>query len=544
MGGRSADAAGNAQLNPLEYNPTTNTWLTKSAVFSDQQTSNVQGGLVTMGGTPVIVVVGGSAGGGTGGTDETRVYNPVADTLVTLTTDPWTPGLTTVPGGSAVVGNKLYIFGGFIINVGMSDEIWEFDPSAAAGSRWTQKSATLPAGRGYIPTAAIGSMVYMAGGSEWDGTTILDSDQSVKYDPSTDTVSSIATIPRLTAETRGLNVGGKMWVLGGGRDAPNPSNQVDIYDPGTDSWSVGTPFVTARRNFGADTDGAGKVYLAGGYAPTAPDQSMEIYSPATPCPGETVTPTPTSGVTNTPTETPITGGTVTSTPAATSTSCPLQFTDVPPDHTFYDSIRCLACRGIINGYSSGCETGNPCFRPGNFVTRGQVSKMASNAAGFSEPVGAQQYQDVPPGSTFYDFIWRLTDRGLVNGYPCGGPGEPCVAPGNLPYFRPNANVTRGQLSKIVANAAGLTQPPGAQQFQDVPPGHTFYDFIWRLTALGVMNGYPCGGAGEPCIPPGDLPYFRPGANATRGQTSKIVANTFFPGCQTPLRNPAEAFLLK
>jgi hypothetical protein len=206
---------------------------------------------------------------------------------------------------------------------------------------------------------------------------------------------------------------------------------------------------------------------------------------------------------------------------------------VPPEHTFYESIRCLACRQIINGYSSGCETGNPCFRPGNNVTRGQVAKMASNSAGFSEPAGAQQYQDVPPGHTFYDFIWRLTDRGLVNGYPCGGPGEPCVAPGNLPYFRPGADVTRGQLSKIVANAAGLTQPPGAQQYQDVPPGHTFYDFIWRLTALGVMQGYPCGGIGEPCVPPGNLPYFRPGANATRGQTSKIVANTFFPECSTP-----------
>jgi hypothetical protein len=87
----------------------------------------------------------------------------------------------------------------------------------------------------------------------------------------------------------------------------------------------------------------------------------------------------------------------------------------------------------------------------------------------------------------------------------------------------------------VAEAAGLTQPPGAQQFEDVPPGHTFYDYIWRLTSLGHMNGYPCGGAGEPCIPPDNLPYFRPASSATRGQASKIVANTFFPGCDPPRR---------
>lgn len=228
-------------------------------------------------------------------------------------------------------------------------------------------------------------------------------------------------------------------------------------------------------------------------------------------------------------------GTATSvaTATATPTACLIEFSDVLPGSTFYPFIKCLACRGIINGYASGCETGNPCFRPGNLVTRGQLAKIASNSAGFNEPAGVQQYVDVLPGSTFYPFIWRLTLRGYVNGYPCGGAGEPC-GPGNLPYFRPATNVTRGQLSKIVANAAGLNQAPGAQQYEDVLPGSTFYDFIWRLTDLNVMDGYPCGGVGEPCGA-GNLPYFRPGANATRGQASKIVANTFFPDCQTPAR---------
>jgi carboxypeptidase T len=235
------------------------------------------------------------------------------------------------------------------------------------------------------------------------------------------------------------------------------------------------------------------------------------------------TSTTTSTATNTPTGTP-------PTVTPTSTACALQFTDVPTDHTFYTYIQCLACRGIINGYSSGCETGNPCFRPGNLVTRGQIAKIVSNSAGFSEPAGAQQFEDVPPGSTFFDFIWRLADRGIVSGYLCGGPGEPCVPPDNLPYFRPNNNVTRGQLSKIVSEAAGFSEPAGAQQFEDVPPGHTFYAWIWRLTSRGIINGYPCGGLGEPCIPPDNRPYFRPGANATRGQASKIVANTFFPEC--------------
>ena len=72
----------------------------------------------------------------------------------------------------------------------------------------------------------------MAGGSTRDGTTIHDSNVSVVYDPVADTTPTpIATIPRATAETRGLNFCDTMYVMGGGRDAPNPSNEVDIYDP-------------------------------------------------------------------------------------------------------------------------------------------------------------------------------------------------------------------------------------------------------------------------------------------------------------------------
>jgi uncharacterized delta-60 repeat protein len=215
-------------------------------------------------------------------------------------------------------------------------------------------------------------------------------------------------------------------------------------------------------------------------------------------------------------------------PVATPTSpsgCPIQFADVPPGSTFYDFVRCLACRGIISGYSDGT------FRPGSPVTRGQLSKIVSNAAGFTEDHDEQSFEDVAPGSTFHQFVERLYSRGYISGYPCGGLGEPCGG-GNLPYFRPNTNVTRGQAAKIVSNAAGIADPPGTQAFEDVAPGSTFFDFVQRLANRGVMSGYACGGPGEPCGT-GNFPYFRPNTNVTRGQSAKIVANTFFPGCVTP-----------
>src|SRR5688500_13231891 len=236
-------------------------------------------------------------------------------------------------------------------------------------------------------------------------------------------------------------------------------------------------------------------------------------------PGPVTTPSSTSTTTISPTSlTP----TPTSTAMVTATPCPIQFSDVDENNTFYENVRCLACRGIVSGYSDGT------FRPNNQVTRGQLAKMVSNAAGFTEDPNPQIFTDVPPGHTFYDFINRLTRRGHMTGYQCGGPGEPCV--NNMPYFRPFANATRGQTSKIVSNAAGFTEPPVGQTFQDVPPTHTFYAEIQRLASRNVMQGYPCGGPFEPCVGPENRPYFRPGNDVTRGQSAKIVANTFFPGC--------------
>jgi len=220
----------------------------------------------------------------------------------------------------------------------------------------------------------------------------------------------------------------------------------------------------------------------------------------------------------------------TSTPVPTATLCPIQFSDVPNGSPFYPYVRCLACRGIVNGYPDGT------FRPNNDVTRGQLSKMVSNSAGFSEPHTTQTFQDVPVGSTFYIYIERMFSRGYVSGYPCGGIYTPCIAPTNLPYFLPNAPATRGQIAKIVSNGAGYTDPPVGQQFEDVAPGSPFYPYIYRLATRGIISGYPCGSVPtEPCVPPTNRPYFRPTNLTTRGQASKIVSDTFFPGCQVPRR---------
>jgi hypothetical protein len=67
--------------------------------------------------------------------------------------------------------------------------------------------------------------------------------------------------------------------MGGGRDAPNPSNEVDSYDRIQNSWTIGGHFLTPRRNFATDTAGECYIYVAGGYASdgVTPLSSMEIF---------------------------------------------------------------------------------------------------------------------------------------------------------------------------------------------------------------------------------------------------------------------------
>ena len=236
----------------------------------DNQMNNMACGVLTVSGTPQIYCVGGSAAAQTTATARVFSYNPVTDTVTTLAAgDNWPGDVagTILPGGFAVTGNKLYILGGFNINVASTNQIWQFDPTLGVGAKWLQEVNT-PVGIMYAPTAAIGGIIYVGGASDFVGGLVTDNTTSFSFNPGTNTIGAIAAIPRATGETRALAFNGKMLVMGGGRVAPNPSNEVDIYDPGTNAWTTGSPvpaFITARRNFPTDTDGTTRIWLAGGY---------------------------------------------------------------------------------------------------------------------------------------------------------------------------------------------------------------------------------------------------------------------------------------
>jgi hypothetical protein len=259
-------------------------------------------------------------------------------------------------------------------------------------------------------------------------------------------------------------------------------------------------------------------------APSAPPQSAT--APAS----ETSTATPTAPA---PTATPPGATATASAPTATPspTVCAVQFSDVHPGDYFYAPVRDLACKGVISGYADGT------FRPFTNTTRGQMVKIVVGAFGLiapPPPIGGT-FADVPPTHPFFRPIEIAATNHVVSGYACGGPGEPCDG-ANRPYFRPYADVTRGQLAKIAVVAAGWAPlTPTAASFADVTDKSAFYSFVETAYCHGIISGYTCGGAGEPCDSQ-NRPYYRPGAPAVRAQIAKIVDGALMagPGCaQTP-----------
>jgi hypothetical protein len=196
-----------------------------------------------------------------------------------------------------------------------------------------------------------------------------------------------------------------------------------------------------------------------------------------------------------------------STPTVTQSPCAITFTDVLPTDYFYEHVRCLYCRGAISGYADNT------FRPYNNITRGQTCKIVVIA--FEIPINTQNgphFTDVPPDHPFYEWVETAYNEEIVAGYDDG-------------TFRPYNNVTRGQLVKIVCNAAGWTPlDPPTPTFIDVPPDHPFYAFIEAAVCRGVITGYNDG-------------TFRPANSVIRAQAAKIIclAVEGAPPCGTPTR---------
>ena len=171
--------------------------------------------------------------------------------------------------------------------------------------------------------------------------------------------------------------------------------------------------------------------------------------------------------------------------------------DLPAGHWADGPVQYLLAEGIVSGYSDGT------FRPDANVTRAQFAKMLSGAMDWQTQAPTRpSFSDVQAGHWAYGYIEAAVAHGVLSGYPDG-------------TFRPDANVTRAQVAKMIAIARGWTmESPAEQSFIDVGATNWARDFAAMVSAADVMSGYTDG-------------TFRPNAPATRAQIAKILTLGIF-----------------
>ncbi len=171
-----------------------------------------------------------------------------------MTTGAWVTGLPNLPGpgrgflSASSVNGKLYAMGGvnsYIVPT-FSDN-FVYDPVMQS---WSSASS-LPRPRAHHCAAVLNGKVYLIGGSyrfEHYGPTFFPDEVDV-YDPESDTWSSAAPLPTPRYLPACAVSNGKIYVIGGGLShASSPAlSMVDVYDPETDSWTAGVDLPSPRR---------------------------------------------------------------------------------------------------------------------------------------------------------------------------------------------------------------------------------------------------------------------------------------------------------
>ncbi|MET4638416.1 kelch repeat-containing protein [Mycetocola sp. 2940] len=227
--------------------------------------------------------------GGLGaGAGKVQIYDPATNAWTLGADMPFAAGSSS----SAVIGGRVYLAGG-IIGSATTNRAARYDP---ATNTWTEL-ATMPQGRNHAASATDGSRLFVVGGrgpGSGDGNTVANGYDTLQvYDPATNVWRSSATAGAGLAalpQARGgmgkaVYFGGELYVMGGetqngaGATTRNVYSRVDIYNPVTNVWRLGTPMLTARHGIFPVLTG-NRITVAGGgvQAGFSASSSVETYT--------------------------------------------------------------------------------------------------------------------------------------------------------------------------------------------------------------------------------------------------------------------------
>jgi N-acetylneuraminic acid mutarotase len=235
------------------------TWTTLAPVSPSAAEGMTVGGI-----GQVIVAAYGFSASVAGNTNQTRLYN--------INTDSWSTGAPAplpvraeAASGDTTHGGFLYVIGGGNSGVALPDLV-RYDPVLDA---WTTLTPMNTARAG-ATAAVIDDAIFVIGGRQSTGGPCSGGpylNTVEKYDIDTDTWSPVAPLLNGRSDLAAVAHGGKIFVFGGctgTASAPSVSNEVDIYDPQTDTWTTGsTPMLTGRASLVAGHSG-NQVFAIGG----------------------------------------------------------------------------------------------------------------------------------------------------------------------------------------------------------------------------------------------------------------------------------------
>jgi len=231
-------------------------------------------------------------------TSYTEVYDPIADTWVEKAPIPVYTSYYVV----AACQNKIYVIGDAY---GVPALNYAYDPMTdtwAAKTPWpTERDWIQPNvvdGKIYVIGGEIWIDEYM--GYPADIVEVLQTNEV--YDPATDSWSEMAPIPTGVSNYASAVLDGKIYIIGGHDDVwrggSTSVNLVQIYDPKTNSWIQGEPLPVDYQDMGGASATTGvlapkRIYVFGGHIPDVIgfanvtriyDPESETWSMGTPMP--------------------------------------------------------------------------------------------------------------------------------------------------------------------------------------------------------------------------------------------------------------------
>jgi N-acetylneuraminic acid mutarotase len=249
-----------------------NSWTAKPAIpGSNQRIGLIAASGYNDAGESIVYVLGGYAGE----QDATSIlaYN--------VTTNTWSTKSAvfrrSFSNGSAVIGGKVYIPGGYNFSSGAGfccdsyrNTLWVYDPKRDI----VYLKAPMPTATADGVSGVINGKLYVVAGSEPGGSRAGRLD---RYDPASNSWTNLAPSPH--SHFRGMAgvIGGKLYVVGGLDELANPTTQLDVYDPATNAWKTLAALPNGRYRGGAVVL-HDRLYVVG---ENGGNRTTYVYDPAT-----------------------------------------------------------------------------------------------------------------------------------------------------------------------------------------------------------------------------------------------------------------------